>query len=306
MKIVPIVVCLTLGAPSLCRAQGSIQRTGEPGISPTALESLLEPPEEVLKAYLDGLKAGPIYAFARDLASDKVEPEVAAWSKDLGVPIQVRSVGFLKFILEDLKPEIKSGDDRIWAAMVPVEIGVGRRFDLPGLIVQGVRGAKQVAYRLPAGKLEDLDFRFVRSLTIVNPLNKVLDRYTVERRPLSEVVVELCRTAGVDFANRDEAAGEVVSVQLNKKKLIDCLRLAASVGGKRVKVEPQEPYDAVTSFESAFPAWTMRRFLNESEKPQPPLETALDVLRYLVAKRAAGLKDDPQVVLLLPKEAEKR
>src|SRR5262245_7996684 len=116
MKAAAILVCLTICVSGVCRAQGSIQRYTEPNLPPSPLESLVEPPDEVLKAFVDGVKADPIYAFASELATDKVEPEVAKWSKDLGVPIEVRSLRFMKFILEDLKPEIKFGEKgRIWA-----------------------------------------------------------------------------------------------------------------------------------------------------------------------------------------------
>src|SRR5262245_13198852 len=233
-----IVLCLGLLAGGWCRAQGKILRDGEPILpAVSSLESLLDPPEDVLKAFVEGLKAGPVYAYAKGLEADKVEPEIEKWSQDFGVPIRVHSVGFLKFILEDFKPHVQGESGRIWAAKVPVEIAVGHRLQVPGLVVG------QAIYRLSPAKLRELDFRFVRLVTIENPLNKVLDRYAVARRPLSEVVVELCRTAGVDSANRDEAPGEVVSVQLNRKSIIECLRLTASVGGMTIKVAPQEPYD---------------------------------------------------------------
>src|SRR5262245_35623150 len=94
-----IVVALVLLLARRSRAQSSIQRIAQPNIPVTSsLDSLLEPTDDVLKAFVDGLKGGPIYEFAKGLATEKVEPEVAKWSKDLQVPLQVHSAGFLKFI----------------------------------------------------------------------------------------------------------------------------------------------------------------------------------------------------------------
>lgn len=304
-----LLVALVAGASSW--AQGKVERLPGDGLPTLSPESLRDPPEELLVRLVEGIQAQPVYSFARGLETSDVEKRIGAWSEELGLDLSIRSVGFLRFLIEDLQPLVpvdsKDTDattaERVFLrpVMLPVFLSPGRTTTLPALLVQdGVSSYEAKAmFRLRADTLAALDFRFVQRVTIVHPLDRVLDHYAANNRSLADVFQELTKMAGVGFANRSEDSIGI-SMDVSRKPIIDCLRLAATVAGKSVRVEPEAPARSrEVSFDDAYPAYTMRKFLRQGDRESPPLERSLDVLHYLVVEQVDEIKRQAPVVLLL-------
>lgn len=263
-------------------------------------------PEGILKEFIEAAKGEPRYQVARFLERETVAPLISKWSEEQGFQL----VPEYRRFLEELTDWDEIGGDRDQTFVFSQQEFDADGFQLPLVVLTHLKDMDEddepdeVVYRVPPRQLSALDFDFLCYVSIINPLNRMLGSFSAVDGPLTEVVSELCRTADVDFVSSSDSENRIrVTLSLKKKRVIECIWLAAAVGGRRIADEDGDnfrPRDGSVEFGEVSETYWKRRFLNEWEGITPAVETPVDALRHLVLMATSEMREERQVILLLP------
>lgn len=264
-----------------------------------------EAPAELLPAYIDAVKASPAYAMAHALRRDAADQEMGTWRETQGFVLATRHVPFPRL----LEGEEFAGTDGAIYALDRINTrdlsDLGGVTDIPSslefLELKVMSAGRESRYRVNLVQLRDLNFGTFFSTTVQCPLYERIDRQTVHNMPLTKVIDDLCRRAGVGFSySATEAKGITVTQELQDRTIKECLEMAARAADFTVV------YDGITTSDVITVKVVREKLMEYRQKMDPKddaLITPMNVLRELVCAQALQMREQGVAVTLEPRSS---
>ena len=289
-------------------------------------------PPELWQAYLDGLQGKPLYEVMRALSPELVEPALERWSQDLQRKITFGANDWWTYVSQFVGrvderrggvayPAFGNSDTKRLAERVHplLRVDVGDRGPIE--LVRGDRGHERpgkdsirlydsetgAAYLIDPDLRESLAFPILYFVRIQHPFHQRIEVFQAKNESLTNIVEQLSKMAGIDY---DYAINSALSdsirltLKLKGKSIERCLGVAASVANWEVsfygfRERNRKPAIPSIYLHEVIGVLEDRDRINLESKPDPPIETPLDALRFCVFRAVEKMKNDKSIVVSL-------
>lgn len=278
------------------------QERKEPAWRKKLDEEYPEAPADVLDGFLAAVRSRPDYQVAQGLRKEPVVAAVAEWSGELDLLMFGNTRVFAEHI-EGWDFPAANGERftlrEVWWDIEEPGPGDPMGLDILTLSLADDEGYAS-EYRVSPDRLHDLRFSFALQVVMRHALYRKLERHSVQRETITEVMDRLCRMAGVEFSYSSAQAGDIrITQELRNRTIQECLEQAARVAGFEVLYRGTR-HDSVDFDE-------VRDRLAQLRAAVDPTEAAriapMDVLKELVWKKSLDMKEDGLMVTLAPGKA---